>query len=60
MGMPVSMFNPRFIEVTRMVDTIAKVHAGELDEMELAYTELKDPEGNVYQIVPYLRVLYKG
>tara|TARA_R100000544_G_scaffold36236_1_gene24247 strand:+ start:627 stop:758 length:132 start_codon:yes stop_codon:yes gene_type:complete len=43
-----------------MVENIAKVHAGEIDEMELSYVELKDPEGNVYQIVPYLRVLYKG
>lgn len=56
----VSMFNPRFLEVFKMVDTISKVHAGEIDEMELAYQELKRPDGTVYQIVPYLRVAYKG
>ena len=60
MSSPVSMFNPRFLELFKMVDTISKVHAGELDEVEVRFEELKRPDGTVYQIVPYARFLYKG
>lgn len=55
-----SSFNPHFDKVVQMVDNLAKVHAGEIDELELAYQELKNASGDVYQLVPYLRIVYKG
>lgn len=54
------MFNPKFELFSKMVETMAKVHAGEIDELEAGYVELKDAGGDVYQLTPYLRILYKG
>lgn len=54
------MFNPQFEKFSNMVNTLARVHAGEIDELEAGYKELKDEVGNVYQLVPFLRIVYKG
>jgi len=54
------MFNPQTDKIVRMVDGLAKVHAGEIDELELRFEERKDSRGDVYQLVPYLRIVYKG
>lgn len=53
------MHNPRFLEVFKMVEHVANRHAGEIDTMKLEWAELKDQDGDVYQIVPLLDVVYK-
>lgn len=53
------MYNPHFEKTLRMCENIARTHAGELQVMKLEWLELKDPNGDVYQIVPLLDVVFK-
>lgn len=43
-----------------MVETMANKHVGEMDRLTLTWAELKNPLGDVYQIVPLLDIVYKG
>lgn len=54
-----TMYNPHFDKVFNMCESIARFHAGELQQMKLEWAERKDAAGNVYQIVPLLDVWFK-
>lgn len=54
-----SMYNPHFDKCISMCENIAKFHVGELVSMRLSWLELKDIDGDVYQIVPLLDVKFK-
>lgn len=53
------MFDPHFRQVISMCENIAKVHQGQMEYMKLVWTELKTPDGDVYQIVPVVDVVFK-
>lgn len=53
------MYNPHFLQVTQMCHDIAKAHPESLQTMKLTWLELKDVDGDVYQIVPLLDVVFK-
>lgn len=53
------MYNPHFDKCINMCQDIAKAHIGELQTMSLSWKELKDEDGDVYQIVPLLNVKFK-
>jgi hypothetical protein len=53
------MYNPEFTKTIQMCQTIANSHVGELLTLDLEWKELKDADGQVYQIVPILRAKFK-
>ena len=53
------MYNPRFDEVNKTVRYIVGTYHDYLQEMKVTWKELKDEDGDVYQIVPLYHVTFK-
>lgn len=54
------MYNPKFSEFNRTVQSIVNKHSEELLTLTTKWVELKDDEGYVYQIVPVIDITFKS
>lgn len=54
------MYNPKFKEFYATCLSIQNKHADEISTFKTKWVELKDSEGEVYQIVPIFDITYKG
>jgi hypothetical protein len=54
------MYNPKFSEFYRTVQSIQNRHSEEILTFTTRWVELKDDEGNVYQLVPFFDITYKS
>lgn len=53
------MYNPQFIKTIEMCQTMMNHHHGEIETLKLTWGEIKDPCGNVLQIIPLLDIQFK-
>ncbi len=53
------MFNPQIKEVTMTLKYIADKYSDYLQSVKVEWKELKDEDGDVYQIVPIFNITYK-
>jgi hypothetical protein len=54
------MYNPKFSEFNKTVQSIVNRHSEELLTLKTRWVELKDDDGDVYQIVPIIDITFKS
>jgi len=53
------MYNPQFKEFNTTLKYLADKHCDYLQSISVKWQELKDEDGDVYQIVPLIDIKYK-
>ena len=53
------MYNPQFKETQLTVRYLVDKHHEDIEDFKLTWKELKDEDGDVYQIVPIFDITFK-